>query len=239
MNWGAKSRKGEEGVAFVRAGMTLIEVMIVVSLIAALISITAFSLGFLGQADVRAEALRFSGVVRFIYNQSATQNRTLQLVIDLDEERFTVDELTVSGGMTLEDLRGETLQTSMDDDEDEVARSSRLDDEDMAFSAAQRAPRSGPLLSEEDSVLAEGVHFIGVMTSHHESLQREGIATINFFPSGYVERSIIYIGDDKADESDDEGSVYTLIINPLTGQSTIKPGRTPIEDRFFEEEEDR
>ena len=77
------------------------------------------------------------------------------------------------------------------------------------------------------------------MTSHHEALQVEGIATINFFPSGFVERAIIYLGDDTARENEDQGTAYTLMINSLTGQSTVRPGRVPIEDRFFDLEDAR
>ena len=222
-----------------RLGMTLMEIMIVIALMAALMMITAYSLGFIGRADVQGEALRLSGVIRFIYNEAATENRTLQLIIDLDKDTFTVDELDVTGGLTREQISGATLTTSMDDDKkaEERRLANRMDEEDEQFVSLQRSKQSGPLLDEEDSMLKSGVHFLGVMTSHHEELQTEGIATINFFPSGFVERAILYVGDDGA-KTDGAGAGYTLMLNSLTGQTTILPGKVDIEDRFFEAEED-
>jgi len=216
--------------------MTLIEIMVVISLIAALVALTAFGMGFIGRADVQGDALRLSGIIRYVYNAAATQNRTLQLVVDLDAGTLTVEELNVSGGLSLADLKGETLVTA-NDDADEEERAERLDEEDRGFGTVQRAGFSGPLLDEDDRRLTDGVFIIGVMTSHHEEMQTEGIATINFFPSGFVERSIIYVGDALAKESDDEGVVYSLLVQPLTGQTSIKPGRVPIRDSFFEAEE--
>jgi type II secretory pathway pseudopilin PulG len=218
--------------------MTLMELMVVIGLIAGLMAITAFGMGFLTRADVQGDALRVSGIIRFVYNASATQNRTLQLMIDLDNGTLSVDELDVSGGLTLEELAGKTLKSSEMEESTFGKRANRLDEEDENFTRIQRTTMAGPLLGDEDRELSPAVYFLGVMTSHHESLQTEGVATINFFPSGFVERSIIYIGDEQAKESDDEGVVYSLLVHPLTGQTSIKMGRVKIEESFFEEEAD-
>ncbi len=213
------------------------EVMLVVALVAVLITMVAWGFGFVGRADVQGESLRFSALIRYIFNQAATQNMTLQLVIDLDEGTFTVDALELSGAMSLDDLAGRTLKTSLGEHKSSTRRAGRLDDEDTLFGQIGRQQQAGPFISGEDARLKDGVYFVGVMTSHHETLQSEGVATINFFPSGFVERSVIYIGDEDARATKDKGVVYTLLVNPLNGQTSVLPGRVPIEERFFAEEE--
>ena len=51
------------------------------------------------------------------------------------------------------------------------------------------------------------------MTSHHSDLQDEGQVEVNFFPSGYVERAYIYIGDDD--------TVHTIETKPLLGTAEV------------------
>jgi len=227
-----------------RAGITLMELLLVIVLVAGLAAVSAYGLGIIGQADTRGEALRLSSIIRYVYNEAVTQNRTLQLVIDLDDGSLRVDELNVNGGISDDELRGTSLAMERGEEEDTFEKfrendGSPLDEEDEEFVALQRSEHDGPMIDEEDRQLKEGVFFLGVMTSHHEQLQTEGVATINFFPSGFVERTIIYVGNEEAKSSEDleEGGAYTLLVNPLTGQSTIKPGRVPIEEKFFEEEE--
>lgn len=253
-----------------RKGMTLIELMIVLGLAAALFGLAAYGLGMIGRADVRGESLRLSSILRFVYNESVTQNRTLQLVIDLDQNTLRVDDLNISGALSADQLAGKSLLEARaeeeandpfarfrDNDDDELGgaavaasasrgalrsnRGRRLDEEDTQFVSLQRTSHTGPLLDEEQRTLKDGVYVLGVMTSHHEELQTEGIATINFFPNGFVERAIIYLGDEEARDAgldSEEGVVFTIMVNPLTGQSTVKPGMVPVQEKFFEPEED-
>lgn len=221
--------------------MTLIEIMIVVTLIAALVGITAFSLGLVGRADAQAKAREFTGVIRFVYNQAATRNETFQLVIDLDNNTYSVDILDTSGGLSRDELSGSFLDRDVELESE--SRAGRVDDEDTAFGGVlERTPLEGPLL--EEKTFPEGVAFLGVMTSHHEELQVEGLATINFFPSGFVERSVIYIGGVSEKSMKEvgrarvDGAVYTLLVNPLTGQTTLRSGWVEVEEEFFEAEED-
>ena len=113
-----------------------------------------------------------------------------------------------------------------------------MDAEDSKFGTVVRTPVDEMFISGEDAALGDGVYFVGLMTSHHDELQTEGVGTINFFSNGFVERSVIYVGDENARDGLDEGVVYTIMINPLTGQSSVQPGKTEISSSFFETEED-
>lgn len=220
--------------------MTLIEIMIVVALIAALMGIAAVGFNVLGQSDVRGEALRVSSAIRYTFNLAATGNTTLQMKLDFETGTFQVEKLDVFGGLSVDTLNGKTMKSVTSGSNMDSKRAQRMDDEDMRFGTVTREPVEDDMfLSGEDAVLEDDVFFIGLMTSHHDEIQTEDVGTINFFANGFVERSVIYLGDAAARDGLDEGVVYTIIVNPLTGQSSVQPGKTEISSSFFEEEEDR
>ena len=41
-----------------------------------------------------------------------------------------------------------------------------------------------------------------------------------------------------AQTNEEGGVIYTIMISPLTGNSSVRPGRIEISSTFFEEEED-
>lgn len=227
------------------SGFTLIEIMIVVALMALMLGVGMFSLGIIGRADVNGEALRFSSAIRYTFNMAATSNKTLQMKIDFTNRKFSVDELSLSGGLSNDALRGTNLTAEGEEGEEAApvnARAAALDNEDSTFGSLKRTKIDETFLSGDDANLKDGVYFLGLMTSHHDEIQTDGIGTINFFSNGFVERSVIFLGDEEAmnlaQTNEEGGVIYTIMISPLTGNSSVRPGRIEISSTFFEEEED-
>ena len=222
-----------------RMGMTLIEILIVVVLIASMMTLAMIGLGIIGRSDVQGSALKFSSMLRYTFNLAATSNQTLQLKIDFESSSFTIERLDVFGGLSDEALRGDTLKSVQSgSSSNRKSRAQRLDEEDSRFGSLSRTPVDDILLSEDNSKLDDEVYFVGLMTSHHDEMQTDGIGTINFFANGFVEKSIIYLGDEAARDGQDDGIFYSIIVNPLTGQSSVIPGKQEISSTFFEAEED-
>ena len=220
--------------------MTLIEIMIVLVLIAGMMTLAMIGLGIIGQSDVQGSALKFSSIIRYTFNLAATTNQTLQLKMDFDTGTFTIEKLDVFGGLSDEALRGETLMSSQNgSNAKSKSRASRIDEEDSSFGNLVREPVDDLLLSEDNSHLDPEVYFIGLMTSHHDEMQTEGVGTINFFANGFVEKSIIYLGDEAARGNEEGAIYYSIVVNPLTGQSSVLPGKMEISSTFFEAEEDQ
>ena len=219
--------------------MTLMEIMIVIVIMAMIMAIGAYGMGYIGAADVRGDALRLSAAIRYTFNMAATSNATLQMKLDFDTQQFMVEQLDVSGGLSLEELSGATFKAassgSMFKRNDRV---DRLDDEDSKFGKVSRTTVDEMFISGDDAKLTDGVYFIGLMTSHHDEIQTEGTGTINFFANGFVERSVIILGDELAKDGEDGATYYSISLNPLTGQSSVTPGYMEISSTFFEEEED-
>lgn len=227
--------------SMIRQGMTLIEIMIVVTIMVAIMGVAGYGLGFIGAADVNGEALRLSSLVRYTFNMAATTNQTLQMQLDFDARKFTVEKLELSGGLSDDELRGTTIQSSKAEKNtrERISRSSRMDAEDSKFGQVTRTGiEDDVFINAEDSQLEDGVYFIGLMTSHHDEMQKEGIGTINFFANGFVERSVIILGNEAALTEEENAIYYTISISPLTGQSTVTAGKMEISSSFFEEEED-
>ena len=222
-----------------RSGLTLIEIMVVVALMALMMTAAAFGTGIIGRVDVRGEALRFSSSVRYTFNLAATSNKTLQMKIHLREQEFEVEELQLTGGLSQDQLRGVTA-SNMDSwaQMRDTKRVDGVDEEDKKFGSFKRTKLDEMFISGDDAKLKEGVYFLGLMTSHHDDIQEEDLGTINFFSNGFVERSVVYIGDEAALNGADNGLVYTITISPLTGNSSVVAGRQEISSSFFEEEED-
>ena len=55
--------------------------------------------------------------------------------------------------------------------------------------------------------LPPGIVVTGVITSHHRSAQNEGKAAIHFFPGGYAERAMVWLGEKPNPEEDAEPEV--------------------------------
>jgi prepilin-type N-terminal cleavage/methylation domain-containing protein len=219
-----------------RSGFSLIEMMIVLALIAAVTGLTAFSMGMLGSADIRGESLKFSSQIRYVFNQAATQNQSFQLVIDLDAHTYRVEVLSIEGALSRDQITGDDINKQLQERADK--RASRLDDEDTDFAGAlTREPVDQYLI--EPTELPDKVAFLGVHTSHHDDMQTEGIATINFFPNGFVEPSLIYIGE-RPEEGKDarDALVFSLMIHPLTGHTDVEAGRAEVEESFFAPEDE-
>ncbi len=118
-------------------------------------------------------------------------------------------------------------------DLDEPARDED-DDEADPFGLGVQAPSladcSEPLL--ERHTLRRGTRFARVLTTHHSEPIEEGQATIAFFPNGFVERSLIWIADDKGE------AWVTLVVDPMTGRIRTHAGELEVPEDFFSVEED-
>jgi general secretion pathway protein H len=202
-------------------GMTLIEIMIVLTIVASVMGLTAFSMSGLTASKVRSEALHVAGAVRYVYGRSAINGVRYQLT-------FAVGGNTLSAQCSEKNIPVASAETTK-----EREKASKEDGEANPFGVAGGA---GTMAACDDTVirdftLKDGVTIARVVTSHDEAPVESGDATIGFFPNGFVERSMIWV-------KGADGGYFTLIVDPMSGRVRVKPGDLEVPDDFFEVEED-
>ncbi|MEZ4326961.1 MAG: prepilin-type N-terminal cleavage/methylation domain-containing protein [Polyangiales bacterium] len=218
-----RSRAWRAGGAGRAAGMTLIEVMIVVVIMALAAGGATIALNSVTRAKLRSACVRTVAGARFAYHRSVVRGRTVRMVLDID-----------SGSLSFEEADGRVFLARTDDDTrvelDET-------DGDLAavdpWSAAQarlvdtftpsfgRSP-FGPISNEDGEALAryqpqalgDNIRILRVMTPHEEEPREAGRASIYFFPGGRTQQAVIHL----ADSSD---RVFSVVIHPLTGRGRI------------------
>jgi prepilin-type N-terminal cleavage/methylation domain-containing protein len=230
-----------------RPGMTLIEIIVVLTIVAAMMAMAAYSLATVTDARLRGAALRLSGTITHIFGRSAINGTRYQLVIDLDTNEYWAEcsEVEVPLGMEMTDAREHDAAAEESATEGEESSGSVMNtnhrrrwesDDDEADPFGLNLQNTFDDCTEDlipRRTLPDGLEFDSVMTTHQTDPFESGQATIAFFSNGFVEQSIIWLR-----ETDGEGAM-TLLVHSMTGRVTIVNGHSDIPDDFLEVQEDR
>lgn len=161
-------------------GFTLIELVVVVTIILVVTAAVATGVNNIRGASVQSEAGKVATAVRYLYNLAVVSGRNQRLVIDLDKRAWWGE------GQTTDDpCQSFLLPGDSDEGTDEAAQKTG------GFEASKTS-----LLQKNE--LDKGVKFAGVQTSHDDAPLEKGQAYINFFPNGTTEHALIQVvGDDE------------------------------------------
>lgn len=199
-------------------GMTLVEILIVLGIIAGIVSFSTSFIGNVSGDGVREEASRLMRVVHYVYQQATISNRYLRLSFDLDNQKYVVEAseepfYVVQEGDEIEALRlenEERNQLGNDEDEKEenkAATFSAIDDENL-----------------EEHVLSEGVKIKDFQALHQKESVAEGKNYLYFFPRGQTEFAVFHLSDADGD------NVVTLAVNPISGEVTYMAEEQSYDD---------
>lgn len=181
-----------------RRGFTLIEVMIVIAIMAALVAIGASKM-LKKEGNVKPVARHLTVLVKEIRNHAKLFNSTYRLCLRLDEgqESYWVEK---AGGIVLLD------PAKMEEERKNPAKKP----EEGAPPPMFQVDKS---MLKKEKTLPKNLHFAGVETANTTQPITSGVAYIHFFPEGMMEAAAIQITDKK--------NTWTLVFNPLTGQADI------------------
>jgi general secretion pathway protein H len=222
-------------------GLTLVEVLIVVSLIALLAGGVMLGPGMLRSTQVRAAATLIVSGVRLGITRANNSGRPVRLVIDFETRRVLLEEATTKGFVRdAEDVAGGA--EAANDQERE------LREETDPILDGPRAPRprfqvlkelSDPEGGEPGRPVGTGVQLVAVQTERDEEKITAGRAYLYFWPGGLTERASIQLR--RGGSGDDPG--LTVMVSSLTGRATIQRGQIDLppareDDGFSEREED-
>jgi general secretion pathway protein H len=204
-------------------GLTLVEVLIVVVLIALLSGGALLGPGLLRSSRVRAAATLMVSGVRLAQNRTNANGRPVRMVIDLDQRRVSLEQ---ASGSLFSREKGAVAGGA--EAQDEAEKKAKAETERILEGARPARPKFTPLndlADPEDGKqgreLGSGVQVLSVQTEHDEEPVTEGRAYIYFWPGGITERAIIRLKRSDISGSDD---VLSVLVSPLTGKASIQRG---------------
>lgn len=213
-----------------RAGMTLVEILIVLSLIALVSGAVVAGTGQMAGSRLRQSATMLTGAVRVAYTRATATSRSVRLVFDFEHEQFWLEEASRPMLVKERDVTG----TGGADPATEVERAALAEGERItagpripkpAFQEVEAFGLSGNEGKKGKKPLARGVRFRAVQTPHDDEARTEGRAYLYFWPGGRTERASIQL---VVGERDDDARTLTLMVSPLTGKVTIKEGAVEL-----------
>ena len=190
-------------------GFTLLELIIVMAVLVLMIGIGVSGLNRLSSVQLRTQTNRLAAAVQHAYNRSVAEGLYVRLVLDLERDKYWVE--------------GSAIPVFVKRDGAEVEDDKPQAETNDGEPIPKKGPQFSPLMVEV--TMKRGIQIGGVIVGGQSDSIETGRAYIHFFPSGYVEPSIIYTTDGKE-------SHYTLAINPMTGRVKRSLGKIEPDQEF-------
>ena len=211
-----------------QGGFTLAEIVIVLFIVAMMVYIAIPGVGMVTRSRLKDAARTLAGALKFLYNYSATHNLYCRMAFDIDERKYSAEcsedrytlmqekEKSFDGRRVIEEKEEEDEATATFGLLESEKEAWRLKHYKVTFQQV-----TSRLLAER--TLPDGIDFDGVWVIHQSERYTAGDAYIYFFPSGYVERSIVHLADSS-------GRIYSLDIFPLSGRVKVVDGYVEVPD---------
>lgn len=188
-------------------GMTLIEVMIAMAIIALILGGAVVGMGAIQRGQLRGAANQLAAMIRYARDKAITTNGYYRIRIDLDREQY---QLEFSEKAPL--LR-RTPNPDADSTEKPSQDAANSDDPTKAKPASFEAFQDTTAKSVQ---FKKGIEFRAVYTFRQTEPQTSGKAYLYFFPDGHTEKSWICIG-----RANERGNEFLLDVHPLTGKVVL------------------
>jgi general secretion pathway protein H len=209
-------------------GVTLVEVLITVALVA-LVTVGAVSgMGLASGARLKRGATMVAGAIRIAYAHANAKSKPVRLVFDFEEKMVILEEAATPLFLDKKDKTGGAAAAT-------EAEKAALEEAD-AILKGPRAPRPSfqptkafgfnPEKDRPGKELPSGIRFLQVETGHQEEPEVAGRAYLYFWPGGQTERAAIQLVIGAEQESDD--SIMTILVSPLTGKAELKKGKATM-----------
>ncbi|MCX6118991.1 MAG: type II secretion system protein [Proteobacteria bacterium] len=237
-----------------QSGMTMIEIMLVVALIALIYSIAIPQFSLKSGTEVATKTQRLADDIRSAFDMAVLSNKTHRIVFELATGKY---HLEVADGI----VQLEEPISGHDPTEDEV----KAKEEEFASQTKEYESMAGDPVKDEDGTPIEGSNMSPILRNrsraaptkwtqidnlewnnrslgdfllisemqaeHHAEKQvmtelgPKGRAFLYFFPQGYVERAFIRVAL-KSDDMviDDSQPPYTITTKSFLGNANVQSG---------------
>jgi general secretion pathway protein H len=214
-------------------GLTLIEIMVVLAIIAIVTGIAVAGSMQAPLAKLKGSATTLASAVKFAYTQATATSSDMRLVMDLDAQKIWIETSDRPMLAQSKDKTGTGGADPVTQAEQQALEEGAkiLKGPPIPKPRFKPIPAAGFGESEDTSgakggkSLKSGITFRSVQTTHDDAPRTSGRAYLYFWPGGRTERASIQI--QVKDQTADEYTLTLLISSPLTGKVTVKNG--PVE----------
>lgn len=201
-------------------GFTLIELLAVVLILGILSGIAIPRVSSVFGLNHRSSATRVGAYLQAGYQQAVLRHERIRIRFDMDENRYWAERYEEPEPLPLLD-ENTKLDEAIQQFE-ELERQAYLTDEEKLELHQQQFKRiEGATLKPEK--LPSGIHIRAIYTSSEGRIVGENLPWIDFLPSGYAPKIVVYVASDS-------GPIYSVILPPLGGRPRIEKGEVRPED---------
>lgn len=212
-------------------GVTLVEVLVVLVVIALLAGAVILGTGSVSASRLRGAAATVVALSRTASTRANSTGRPVRMVFDLSSRQISLEESRSS--RVLRGGSDETGGGGRGDRESNVRASADLQAELFLEGTANKKPEFVAVEGLEiagDSVgkgveLGAGIEYRQVHVEHDQEPRSEGKAYLYFWPGGETEWASIQLRP----SGDHTG--LTILISPLTGRARIERGYVELPER--------
>ena len=211
-------------------GMTLIEVLVVLVLIALLTSAIVVGTGGVSSARLKGAASLVVSLSKVAITRANATGRPVRIVFDIEQNRIALEEAI--GSRLLRVKEGESSGAGAKA-ATEAEKKAEAEAEGFLQGGRVARPSFVPTKRVElggDNMgvgrqFDSGIVYKQVQTEHDEKPRTEGRAYLYFWPGGSTEWASIQL------QVKGKKSTLTVLVSPLTGRSQIKSGSVDLPDR--------
>lgn len=193
-------------------GFTLVELLVVVSVIALLAGLAAPAVGSLTGANARKAAGELAGAMRFMFDTAALRHATCRVALDLDARAWSAECKAGAGGVGREeDESPEDLERRFPGEKNAELRALLARTEAGSFKAAVGDKHELPGDTAFGPVHVEG-----------RRAAEKGTVYVHFLPGGQAQRAYVPIVDGE--------NLYTVVVEPFTGRARVVVGKVEVRE---------
>jgi general secretion pathway protein H len=209
-------------------GLTLIELLITVALVAIVTTGAVMGSGALVNARMRGATTMISGAIRLAFTRASATSRPNRLVFDIETSKVLLEETSDLVLVRKDDATGGGA-ASTQAEKDALEQATRIVKGPQA-PRARFAPVKALGFDDPDTSggrsLGKGVRFRKIETGHSPDGQTAGRVYLYFWPGGQTERASIQLGPEASQRSDDGMSI---LVSALTGRVRTVGGAKSME----------
>jgi len=212
-------------------GMTLMEVLVVMVLIAVLASAITLGTGSIASSHLRSSVTFIVALSKVAITRANTTGRPVRIVFDIGQSRVSLEEAT--GSRLLRVKEGEMSTGAGAEAATDAEKKAEAEAEGFLQGARAARPSFVPTKKVElggdnmgaGRALEHGIVFREVQTEHDTVARTEGRAYLYFWPGGITEWASVQL------QIKGKKDVLTILVSPLTGRSQIKQGPVDLPER--------